>query len=184
MWNQCSPVFHFNCLQTTLTALLSWTTTTYRRHHGPTQLLPNFDVLSVQRQTLQIATRGQLCFSRNFYAKHRGTSRCYLYANYTYLVTLRWRHFHRRTHRNKIYEFYEHFNKHHADMQFGTKIQENCKIPLLDCLFTRDNKIIRLGGTTYRKATHTDRFTRSYVIVQPDLSQRLQLYGLWRDARN
>ena len=148
-------------------------------------LLPNFDVLSVQRQTLQTATRTQLCFSRIFCAKHRGTSpSCYLYANYTSLVTLRWRHFHRRTSKDKKYDFYEHLNKHHADMQFGTKIQENCKIPLLDCLFTRDNKIIRLGGTTYRKATHTDRFTRSYVIVQPDLSQRLQLYGLWRDARN
>ena len=56
-------------------------------------------------------------------------------------------------------------------MQFGTKIQENCKKPVLDCLFTRDNKIIRLGGTIYRKATHTDRFTRTYVIVQPDLPQ-------------
>ena len=44
-------------------------------------------------------------------------------------------------------------------MQFGTKIQENCKIPVLDCLFTRDNKIIRLGGKIYRKATHIDRFT-------------------------
>ena len=69
-------------------------------------------------------------------------------------------------------------------MQFGTKIKENCKIPVLDCLFTRDNKIIRLGGTIYRKATHTDRFTRSYVIVQHDLSQGYNYTDFDEDARN
>ena len=34
-----------------------WTTTTYRRHYGPTQPLFDFDVLSVQRQTLQTVSR-------------------------------------------------------------------------------------------------------------------------------
>ena len=115
---------------------------------------------------------GSYVLAEFFCGKHRGTSpSCYLYAKYTSLVTLRWRHFHRRTSKDKKYDFYEHLNKHHADMQFGTKIQENCKKLVLDCLFTRDNKIIRLWGTIYRKATHTDRFTRSYVIVQPDLPQ-------------
>ena len=55
----------------------------------------DFDVFSVQRETLQTVTRYSYglpsfcCCSRNCHAKHRGTSPSYLHANYTYLVTLR-----------------------------------------------------------------------------------------------
>ena len=50
---------------------------TYRRHYGPTQPLFDFDVLLVQRQTLQTVTRlcyglsSFCCCSRNSRAKHR-----------------------------------------------------------------------------------------------------------------
>ena len=67
-----------------------------------TQPLPNFDVLSsVQQQTLQTVTRYSYgpssfrCSSRNCYAKHRGTSPSYIYANCTSSVALRRRHFYR-----------------------------------------------------------------------------------------
>ena len=69
--------------------------TTNRRHYGPTQPLFVFDVLSVQRHTLQTITRYSYglsifcCCSRNCHAKHRGTSPSYLHANCTSLVTLR-----------------------------------------------------------------------------------------------
>ena len=56
----------------------------------------DIDALSVQRQTLQTVTRYSYalssfcCCNRNCYAKHRGTSPSFLYANYTSLVKLRW----------------------------------------------------------------------------------------------
>ena len=82
-----------------------WTTTTYRRHYGPTQPLFDFDVLSVQRQTLQTVTQYSYglssfcCCSRNYHVKHRETRPSYLHTNCTSLVTLRWQHIHRRTQR-------------------------------------------------------------------------------------
>ena len=41
------------------------------------------------------------------------------------------------------------------DPQLTKEIEENGKIPLLDCLVTRDNN--KLRTTIYRKRTHTDR---------------------------
>ena len=51
--------------------------------------------------------------------------------------------------------FHEHLNRQNADIQFTKEIEENGKIPFLDCLFTRDNN--KLQTTVYRKLTHTDR---------------------------
>jgi len=42
-----------------------------------------------------------------------------------------------------------------TDIQFTKEIEENGKIPFLDCLVTRDNN--ELGTAIYRKPTHTDR---------------------------
>ena len=63
--------------------------------------------------------------------------------------------------------FHEHLNSQNADIQFTKEIEENGKIPFLDCLVTRDHN--KLQTTIYRKPAHTDRFTRP-VFVQPDLS--------------
>ena len=58
-------------------------------------------------------------------------------------------------HKNKIDEFHEHLNKQNTSIQFTTEIEENGKIPVLDCLVTRENNTLRT--TVYRKPTHTDR---------------------------
>ena len=52
-------------------------------------------------------------------------------------------------------DFHEHLNGQNADIQFTKEIEENGKIPFLDCLVTRDNNELRT--TIYRKPTHTDR---------------------------
>ena len=57
-------------------------------------------------------------------------------------------------HVNKIDEFHEHLNEQNTNIQF-TKIEENGKIPFLDCLVSRENNTLRT--TVYRKPTHTDR---------------------------
>ena len=46
-------------------------------------------------------------------------------------------------------------NDFHADIQFTKEIEENGKLPFLDCLVSRDND--KLRTKVYRKPTHTDR---------------------------
>ena len=58
-------------------------------------------------------------------------------------------------HKNKIDEFHEHLNKQNTSIQFTKEIEENGKIPFLDCLVIRENNTLRT--TVYRKPTHTDR---------------------------
>ena len=58
-------------------------------------------------------------------------------------------------HENQIKEFHEHLNEQNTKIQFTTEIEENGKIPFLDCLVTRENNTVRT--TVYRKPTHTDR---------------------------
>ena len=58
-------------------------------------------------------------------------------------------------HKDEIDTFHEHLNRQNADIQFTREVEENGKIPFLDCLVSRhDNK---LQTTIYRKPTHTDR---------------------------
>ena len=57
-------------------------------------------------------------------------------------------------HKDEIDDFHEHLNGQNADIQF-TEIEENGKIPFLDCLVTRDKN--ELWTTIYRKPTYTDR---------------------------
>ena len=45
-------------------------------------------------------------------------------------------------------------NKQNTSIQFTKEIEENSKIPFLDCLVTRENNTLRT--TVYRKPTHTD----------------------------
>ena len=58
-------------------------------------------------------------------------------------------------HKDEVDDFHEHLNGQNADIQFTKEIEENGKIPFLDCLVTRDNNELRT--TIYRKPTHTDR---------------------------
>ena len=58
-------------------------------------------------------------------------------------------------HKDEIDIFHEHLNRQNVDIQFTREVEENGKIPFLDCLVSRhDNK---LQTTIYRKPTHTDR---------------------------
>ena len=145
-------------LQETLKELYSWPTATYRRHYGPTQPLFDFHVLSVQRQTLKTVTRNSYglssfcCSSRNSHAKHRE----HALATYTRTIPL-WLRYVDETftavHKDGINDIYEHLTR--TCIQFTKEIEENGKIPFLDCLVTRDNN--KLKTTIYRKPTHTDR---------------------------
>ena len=57
-------------------------------------------------------------------------------------------------HKKVIDDFHKHLNRQNTDIQFTKKVEKNGKIPFLDCLVTRAN---RLGTTIYRKLTHTNR---------------------------
>ena len=58
-------------------------------------------------------------------------------------------------HESKIDKFHEHLNEQNTNVQFTMEIEENGKIPFLDCLVTRENNTLQT--TVYRKPTHTDR---------------------------
>ena len=62
----------------------------------------------------------------------------------------------------------EHLNKQNTYIQFTRKIEENGKIPFLDCLVSRDNN--KLRTTVYRKPKHTDRLL-DQCSLSPHLSQ-------------
>ena len=58
-------------------------------------------------------------------------------------------------HKDEIDTFHEHLNRQNADIQFTREVEENGKIPFLDCLVSRHDS--KLQTTIYRKPTHTDR---------------------------
>ena len=58
-------------------------------------------------------------------------------------------------HKDGIDDFHLNLNRQNTNIQFTKEIEENGKIPFLDCLVTRDNN--KLKTTIYRKPTHTDR---------------------------
>jgi len=57
--------------------------------------------------------------------------------------------------KQKSDDFHDHLNEQNADIQVTKEIEENGKLPFLDCLVSRDNNELRT--TVYRKPTHTDR---------------------------
>ena len=58
-------------------------------------------------------------------------------------------------HKDEIDTFHEHLNRQNPHIQFTKEIEENGKIPFLDCLVSRDENKLRTA--IYRKPTHTDR---------------------------
>ena len=69
-------------------------------------------------------------------------------------------------HKDEINDFHQHLNGQSADIQFTKEIEENGKIPFLDCLVTRDNN--KLRTTIYRKPTHTDRLLNHLTTLYTD----------------
>ena len=58
-------------------------------------------------------------------------------------------------HKDEIDEFHDHLNDQNTDIQFTKEVEEDGKLPFLDCLVSRDENALRT--TVYRKPTHTDR---------------------------
>ena len=58
-------------------------------------------------------------------------------------------------HKDEIGDFHDHLNEQSADIQFAKEIEENGKLPFLDCLVSRDNNELRM--TVCRNPTYTDR---------------------------
>ena len=58
-------------------------------------------------------------------------------------------------HKDEIDDFHDHVNKQNTNIQFTKEIEENGKLPFLDCLVSRNNN--ELHTTVYRKPTHTNR---------------------------
>ena len=58
-------------------------------------------------------------------------------------------------HKDEIDFLHKHLNRQNTYIQFNREIEENGKIPFLDCLVSRYNN--KLQTTVYRKPTHTDR---------------------------
>ena len=58
-------------------------------------------------------------------------------------------------HKDEIDAFHNHLNEQNTDIQFTREIEEDGKLPFLDCLVGRNNNELRT--TVYRKPTHTDR---------------------------
>ena len=56
---------------------------------------------------------------------------------------------------DEIDAFHHHLNEQNTDIQFTREVEENGKLPFLDCLVSRDDNSLRT--TVYRKPTHIDR---------------------------
>ena len=56
---------------------------------------------------------------------------------------------------DEIDAFHHHLNGQNTDIQFTREVEENGKLPFLDCLVSRDENSLRTA--VYRKPTHTDR---------------------------
>ena len=78
-------------------------------------------------------------------------------------------------------DFHEHLNRQNADIQFTKEIEENGKIPFLDCLVTCDNN--KLQTTIYRKLTHTDRLLDQSSYNNPTSHKATTIRTLTRRAQ-
>ena len=57
-------------------------------------------------------------------------------------------------HENKINKFHERLNEQKTNIQFSKEIEENGKIPFVDCLVTRENNTLRNTDSGVREGLH------------------------------
>ena len=71
-------------------------------------------------------------------------------------------------HKDEIGDFHDHLNEQNADIQFTKEIEENGKLPFLDC-YGKPRK----QRTAYDSIQKTDAYrqTTSRIILQPDLTR-------------
>ena len=66
-------------------------------------------------------------------------------------------------HKDQIDDFHERLNRQNAHIQFTKEIEENGKLPFLDCLVTRDNNHLRT--TVYNLHILTDYLTNALTTL-------------------
>ena len=76
---------------------------------------------------------------------------------------------------DEIDAFHYHLNEQNTDIHFTWEVEENGKLPFLDCLVSRDDN--SLQTTVYRKPKHTDRLLdeSSYSPTSHKVTRRAQL---------
>ncbi|XP_066030917.1 uncharacterized protein [Pocillopora verrucosa] len=91
-------------------------------------------------------------------------------------------------HKDEIDAFHYHLNEQNSDIQFKREIEEDGKLPFLDCLVGRNNNELRT--TAYRKPMHTGRLldessynpTSHKATTIKTLTRRAQLVCSTRDS--
>ena len=74
-------------------------------------------------------------------------------------------------HKHEIDAFHDHLNEQNADIKFTKEIEENGKLPFLDCLVSRDNNEYERQCTENRRIP-TDYLT-NHPTTQPHTKPRL-----------
>ena len=77
-------------------------------------------------------------------------------------------------HKDRIEEFNENLNKQNADIQFTNGIEENGKIPFIDCLVTGNKNCLRT--TVYRENQHAYRLLEQTSLTIKRQAKRRLLY--------
>ena len=184
MWNHCLPAFHFNWLYSVLRPPSNAPIPNYI----PTQDI--MELLTLCLKSTYFQYNGKHC--KQLHGTAMGSPVSVIVAEIvmqaieerviaTDLVMLHWRHFHYRAPRSdEINTVHEHLNEQNPDIQFTKEIEENLKLPFLDCLVIRENNKIRT--TVYRKPTHTDRI-HDQSSYNPTRT-KLQPSRHWQDEHN
>ena len=71
-------------------------------------------------------------------------------------------------HKDEIDEFHDHLNEQNADIQFTREVEEDGKLPFLDCLVSRDENTLQ--NNSLQKTDAYRQITRR-IVLQPDITQ-------------
>ena len=69
-------------------------------------------------------------------------------------------------HKNEIDDFHNHLNEQNADIPFTKEIEENGKLPFLDCLVSRNNNELSIYE---RQCTENRRIPTDYLTNHPTI---------------
>ena len=80
----------------------------------------------------------------------------------------------------EIDAFHHHHNGHNTDIQFNREVEENGKVPFLDCLVSREDNLLRT--TVYNEPTQNRLLDE--LSYNPTFGTKPRLSGLQSDERN